>query len=157
MYFLESESDRRRFLLDTGGPVAFSSVLTPLVVEHAHDNDVVICDRELINYGGAYHNDTGVFVAPLSGIYLFTSSILDHWQKGNHGDVLIHGEIVKNNHTLVRVYARAEYGYRDQGANTVIVSANVGDQFWVRLADNDDLGLGGALYTSFSGVMLFQL
>lgn len=152
---LTAKAADRRFVLDTYGPIAFSSVVTPFVLEHMHDNDGVVFDKVLTNFGGSYLNDSGIFTVPIAGIYLFTSSMLDSMQKGHHGDVLVHGEIVRNNHTLVRVYARAETGYRDQGANMVLVNANVGDQFWVRVVDNNDLGLGGQLYTSFSGVLLW--
>lgn len=152
---LDPNTDRKRFLVDDGGSVAFSTVLSPLVIEHAHDGDVIKFDTELIDSGGTYVTTTGVFTAPVPGIYMFTSSIFDHFLKGGHGDVLVHGEIVKNGNTLVRIYARAETGYRDQGANTVIINADLGDTFWVRVTKNDDLGLGGAKYTSFSGVLLW--
>lgn len=155
-YIAGANANQRRFVVDTGGPVAFSTVLTPKVVDHMHSGDYIQFDTVHTNFGGAYDNATGVFVAPIPGVYLFTSSILDHWQRGGHGDVLVHGEIIKNGKTLARVYARAETDYRDQGANTVIVDADVGDTFSVRISKNDDLGLGGDFFTSFSGVMLNQ-
>lgn len=71
---------------------------------------------------------------------------------------MVHAEIVKNHEVLARVFAHAESNlYRDQGANTVIVQLQTGDQIFVRTVDNDDLGLGGQRYTSFSGVLLWEL
>lgn len=71
---------------------------------------------------------------------------------------MVHAEIVKNHDVLARVFAHAERDmYRDQGANTIIVELNAGDQVYVRTVDNDDLGLGGQRYTSFSALLFWEL
>ena len=114
-------------------------------------------ESTITNYGNGYANDTGVFKAPLSGIYLFSCSVFDALGTTNHGSVKVHAEIVKNNYTLARVFAHAEDQYRDQGAQTILVKASVGDQIWVRISDNTDLSLGGKLYTTFSGYMVWEL
>lgn len=92
-----------------------------------------------------------------SGLYLITCSVLDHVRTDNKGGVMVHAEIVRNQDILARVFAHAEQDlYRDQGANTVIVQLQTGDQVYVRTTGNDDLGLGGQRYTSFSGVLLYE-
>lgn len=70
---------------------------------------------------------------------------------------MVHAEIVKNQDVIARVFAHSEGDvHRDQGANTVIVNLQAGDQIFVRTVDNEDLGLGGERYTSFSGVLLYE-
>ena len=103
-----------------------------------------------------YNNATGIFTAPLSGIYFFSCSVLDHTTGGNHGDFMLHAEMVKNGVVMARVFAHATSVYRDQGAQTIIVQVDKGDEIWVKGIDNNNLGLGGELYTTFSGYMLWQ-
>ncbi|XP_052769577.1 cerebellin-3-like [Mya arenaria] len=147
----------KRLVLNGEGPIAFTSQVTPHVVSHMHKGDGVIFDRVLLNAGGGYHNVTGQFTVPLSGIYLFAVSVFDHVERANAGTTKVHAEIVQNNVTIGRVFAHADDHYRDQGAETVIVTANTGDVIWVRVVDNNDLGLGGDFYTSFAGYMLWQM
>ncbi|XP_060580557.1 cerebellin-3-like [Ruditapes philippinarum] len=157
---LDKEStidERRRFVLNSEGPVAFSAVIDPTVVDHTKANTAIKFETILTEYGGGYNNDTGIFVAPNTGLYLLSCSMLDHTPKGGHGGVMIHGEIMRNHDVLARVFAHAETTYRDQGANTIIATLTRGDQVWVRTVDNSDLGLGGSRYTSFSGYLLWQL
>jgi len=58
-------------VLADSGVVAFSAQILPIVIEHVHHNDVVKFDRVLTNIGSGYRNTTGVFVVPISGLYMF--------------------------------------------------------------------------------------
>ncbi|XP_052769576.1 complement C1q-like protein 4 [Mya arenaria] len=147
----------KRLVFNGEGPIAFTSQVSPRVVRHMHDGDGVIFDRVLLNAGGGYNNATGSFTVPLSGIYLFAVSVFDHMATAATGNAKIHAEIVQNNSTIGRVFAHADMHNRDQGAETVIVTVNTGDVIWVRVVDNNDLGLGGEFYTSFAGYMLWQM
>ncbi|XP_045185580.2 complement C1q tumor necrosis factor-related protein 3-like [Mercenaria mercenaria] len=150
-------SIQRRFVLDSEGPVAFSAVIDPSFIEHTKPSTAIKFETILTEFGGGYNNDTGIFVAPHTGLYLLSCSMLDHMAHGGHGGVMIHGEIMRNHDVLARVFAHAEASYRDQGANTIIAKLTRGDQVWVRTMDNSDLGLGGSRYTSFSGYLLWQM
>ena len=118
--FCEFTDHRRRFVLDSEGPVAFSAVIDPTVIDHTKANSPIKFETILTEYGGGYNNDTGIFVAPNTGLYLLSCSLLDHMSQGGHGGVMIHGEIMRNHDVLARVFAHAEATYRDQGANTII-------------------------------------
>lgn len=85
---------------------------------------------------------------------------MDHYGDGQipiHGGLMVRGEIVHNTKVVGRVFARAEHDHRDQGAQTVFIYAVEGDQVFVRCVDNADLGLGGELYSTFSGYLLYPM
>lgn len=153
------EFPQKRFLVDEG-PVAFTAAIAPLSLDHVNSQEIIRFETTITDIGGAYNNKSGVFVVPISGIYLITSAICDHWaadQVAIHGDVNVHGEIVHNSKIVGRIYARAEDGRRDQGSTTVIISASEGDQVFVRHVDTNNVAISGLLYTSFSGVLLYPL
>lgn len=117
---MSSIESNKRFVLDSEGPVAFSAVVAPTVIEHTKPNTAIKFETILAEYGGGYNNDTGIFVAPRTGLYFLSCSMLDHMSSGNHGKVMVHGEIMRNHVVLARVFAHAASSYRDQGANTII-------------------------------------
>ncbi|XP_060580550.1 complement C1q-like protein 4 [Ruditapes philippinarum] len=148
---------KERFLLDGNeGPVAFTAAINARVVEHVGLNETVKFDTVITNVGNGFDNTTGVFTAPLPGIYMFSCSLLDHMD-GVHGNVKLHAEIVQNDKVIGRVFAHAGDNYRDQGAQTVFVRVNQGDRIFIRSVDNKDLGIGGELYSTFSGFLMSQL
>lgn len=121
-----------------------------------HANVPFKFDKILLNLGYGYDSATGIFTAPLPGIYILSCSVLDHMGDDGHGTTMLHAEIVKNGVVLARVFAHANNEYRDQGAQTIIANVNRGDRIWIRAIDNNNLGLGGEMYTTFSGYMLWQ-
>lgn len=133
--------------------------MNPLSVNHLHDGDIIRFETTITDVGAGYNNQTGIFVVPITGIYLISSSLMDYHSTDVSltGDVMVRGEIVHNQKVVGRVFARAETTRRDQGANTVFVLANEGDQIFVRVVDNDDLGLGGMLYSTFSGFLMYPM
>ncbi|KAL4237301.1 Complement C1q tumor necrosis factor-related protein 3 [Mactra antiquata] len=146
----------KRFIMDTQeGVIAFTAAISPKVVDHVKDNDIIKFDTTITDVGGGYNNITGVFVAPLSGIYSFSCSLLDHSgiHQGPDG-AMIHAEIIHNQRLLGRIFAHASTTYRDQGAQTVVAVVKQGDQVFVRSVDNQDLGLGGEFYSTFTGHLL---
>ena len=151
----------KRFVVGEG-PVAFTAAIEPYTVDHVHANLTIVFDKTITSIGGGYSNLTGVFVAPLTGIYLFSCSLLDHAGKHlqtgqEHGSAMLRGEIVQNGKLLGRIFAHAEVEHRDQGSATVVSYVTEGEQVWIRNIDNDDLGLGGEFYSLFTGYLLMQL
>ncbi|XP_052770189.1 cerebellin-3-like [Mya arenaria] len=143
----------KRFVLQDEETVAFTAHVSPYTLDHLNHLDVIHFDQVLTNIGGGYNNQTGVFVAPVSGIYQFSCSLMDHISD-THGDAMVRGEIIHNSMVIARVFAHADVKYRDQGAQTVFVHVNVGDQVFVRVRDNTNLSLGGDMYSSFSGYLM---
>ena len=154
---MEILNRKERFLLDGNeGPVAFTAALSARVVEHVGLNETIQFDTVLTNIGNGFDNTTGVFTAPVSGIYMFTCSLIDHME-GVHGTAKLHAEIVQNDKVLGRIFAHATDTYRDQGSQTVFAQVNQGDRIFIRSVDNKDLGLGGELYSTFSGYLMTQI
>lgn len=137
--------------------MAFTAAVKKHFLNHMQTGDRIVFETVISNYGDGYQNSTGIFTVPLHGLYMFSCSVLDQMASDAHGSVKLHAEIVQNNVTLARVFAHAQDNYRDQGAQTIIVEAMKGDVVWIRIADNNDVSVGGNLYTTFSGYMLTQL
>lgn len=87
---------------------------------------------------------------------MFSCSLLDHIE-GPHGHDMLHADIVQNDKVLGRVFAHADTTYRDQGAQTVITKVNMGDRIFIRNIHNKDVGIGGQMFSTFSGYMLMQM
>ena len=81
LYLLEKS---KRLLLDEG-PVAFTAAIEKRTVSHVQINDIIVFPKVITSIGGGYSNLTGVFVAPVTGIYMFSCSLLD--ELGQHYDV----------------------------------------------------------------------
>lgn len=129
-------------------------------MDHVKHEEIIRFETTITDINSGYNNSTGVFVVPVTGIYLIASSLTDHWggeQIPDHGELMVHGEIVHNHKVVARIFAHAEASHRDQGAQTVFIYANEGDQVYVRCVDNENLGLGGELYSSFSGFLMYPM
>lgn len=152
---LSGAQSAKRFVMNNEGPIAFTVGISPWSVNHLKHHDTITFETTITDIGGGYNNQSGVFVAPVSGIYLFSCSLMDDLEE--HG-LMLHAEIVHNQRVLGRIFAHAEpNNHRDQGAQTVVTYAKQGDQVWVRTIDNQDLGLGGELYSTFTGYLLFAM
>merc|ERR1712137_486059 len=153
-----SES-QKRFVMAPNLPIAFTTRLTPTVLDHVNPGDVITFGDVLTNHGGGLNANSSVFTAPMGGIYILSCSLMDSQARGDGSGVMLHADIVKNgNVVLGRMFAHAEgASYRDQGAQTVIVELQKGDRVWIRNWNSRDLGVGGELYSTFSGYLLWPL
>lgn len=94
----------------------------------------------------------------MTGIYVFSCSLLDHQARADGTGAMLHAEIVQGQKVLGRIFAHAESTiYRDQGAQTVFAQVTKGEHVWVRIWDSKDLRLGGQLYSTFSGYLLWPM
>ncbi|XP_045157709.2 complement C1q-like protein 3 [Mercenaria mercenaria] len=155
--FIESKALQpvKRFVMNNESPVAFTAGISPRSVDHLKHQDTIKFETVITDISGGYNNQSGVFVAPVSGIYMFSCSLMDDLEE--HG-LMLHAEIVQNQRVLGRIFAHAEANnHRDQGAQTVFTYINQGDKVWVRTIDNQNLGLGGELYSTFSGYLLLAM
>ncbi|KAH3780914.1 cerebellin-2-like isoform X1 [Dreissena polymorpha] len=136
------QSKQKRFV--AGGTVAFSAMKV------AHQENVgidqnIIFEQVLTNDGGGYHQNHGVFIAPQSGVYVFSSSIMCF---PNGKEVL--AEIVHNGNPVTRMYCQGANAH-DQGSQTAVIKMNAGDEAAVRNVYRADDSIWGSLFTSFSG------
>ena len=114
----------RRFVLGGETPIAFTAAINPVRVSSVDKHEVLQFDNVITDIGAGYNNQTGIFVVPESGVYMFSCSLLD-----DSVHIMVHADIMHNTRVLGRVFAVGEpNGHRDQGSNTVFTYAAAGDQ-----------------------------
>ncbi|XP_060559858.1 cerebellin-3-like [Ruditapes philippinarum] len=133
----------------TSGPgrVAFHATIDintgyPYAVSHLTVGQVIVFDQEKVNIGRGYHKSTGLFIAPLPGVYMFSASVMT---KGE-----IHLNIVKNEEPIASLYAAKQ----QQGSVTMVTELQAGDEIYVRVQRPDDTYIWGDRLTSFSGCLI---
>ncbi|CAK6984620.1 uncharacterized protein LOC108874148 isoform X10 [Scomber scombrus] len=103
------------------------------------------------NIGGAYGQSTGIFTAPVAGVYYFT--IFHHAGK-DHGTVLY---LYKNNQKVIMTQNhKAVFEIAHNGGNAVFLQLQPGDQVYVRMTANSFIW-GGNYHTTFSGFLVSQV
>ncbi|XP_041646491.1 multimerin-2-like isoform X6 [Cheilinus undulatus] len=116
------------------------------------DTDTVLIYKTAItNIGNAYNTATGVFTAPVSGVYYFT---LFYNAGGEHGTFLI---LYKNNHVIVTTAGlETNNDPNDNGGNAVFLQLQLGDQVFVKLLQDTHV-YGNDYITTFSGFLVTQM
>ncbi|XP_045211430.2 collagen alpha-2(VIII) chain-like [Mercenaria mercenaria] len=128
--------------------VAFTAGLSRSIL-HAPAYHNIIFDRVETNIGNGYDSLTGVFTAPVSGTYVFYTSILVY----NGREVFC--RIVVNGVNMANTYGRGTDNRLDQGSQAVIVQLQKGHQVAVQNKVDDDAIFGNQdIYTTFSGFLL---
>ncbi|CAK6980192.1 hypothetical protein F7725_004747 [Scomber scombrus] len=104
----------------------------------------------ITNIGGAYSPSTGIFTAPVAGVYYFT---FYHHAGGEHRAIL---NLYNNNQFIVRVYQHLSNDQANNGGNAVFLQLQRGDQVYVRLGVYSHVwGTGNV--TTFSGFLVSQI
>ncbi|KAH3722113.1 hypothetical protein DPMN_065065 [Dreissena polymorpha] len=116
--------------------------------EHVGVNQNIVFEQVLTNEGGGYHPNHGVFIAPQSGVNVFSSAILCF----PNGEVL--AEMVHNGNPVTHIYCHGDSGRHDQGSQMVVIKINAGDEVAVRNYYHADDSIWGGLFSSFSGYLV---
>ncbi|KAK5893321.1 hypothetical protein CgunFtcFv8_006204 [Champsocephalus gunnari] len=116
------------------------------------NTDTTLIYRKVItNIGAAYSPYTGVFVAPVAGVYYFT--IFFH--AGGKYEALL--RLYKNNDLVVLTYDhRCTSDSADNGGNAVFLQLVQRDQVYVRLGVNTHVW-GSDYPTTFSGFLVTEM
>lgn len=106
-------------------------------------------DRTLYNGQNAYSPATGMFNAPVSGVYYFAYHV---HVKGTSLWVALY----KNNVPATYTYDEYKKGYMDQASGSAVLELKEGDQVWVQMPSDQANGLYSTEYihSSFSGFLL---
>lgn len=106
-----------------------------------------------IDVGNGYNGQDGIFDAPITGVYVFTITLVPDFFKYVQAEIVING-VVKGN-----IFADSDEIHDIHPASTsIVVHVNAGDHVLVRRGTNSDcdvLSDTSHARTSFSGWFLF--
>ncbi|XP_060595077.1 complement C1q tumor necrosis factor-related protein 2-like [Ruditapes philippinarum] len=111
----------------------------------------IVFDKAITNEGAGYNVNTGIFTAPVTGLYLFTFSMSD----GDQTSVL---QLVMDGSNLVDIIDNPVNNELTMSSNTVIVHVNKGQSVWIQeYAFNDASILSREIYRycTFSGILVY--
>ncbi|XP_036968490.1 complement C1q-like protein 4 [Acanthopagrus latus] len=128
--------------------VAFGTMLEKDGIYGPFKRDVTLpFNKVFTNIGDAYDSSTGVFTAPVAGVYYFTF----FYQAGKNATKL---ELFKNSQIIVRTTEdKASYDTSDSGGNAVVLQLKERDEVCVRMVENCEIW-AGEYHTSFSGFLV---
>jgi len=133
----------------TERPVAFLATLS-MDLQHAGANQPVVFDRVVTNVGNAYNPHVGVFTAPVSGIYVFSVSLL------NYPGHTTNYHLNKNNDVISAIYLHApDAGHHEATSQTVVLQLTKGDDVTLRNMSPDE-SLRGYNYCTFAGFLVWE-
>ncbi|KAG7277772.1 hypothetical protein CRUP_023060 [Coryphaenoides rupestris] len=132
--------------------VAFSAGLTNSgAVGPFNDETTLVFSKTLTNIGQAYNQTTGVFRAPVRGLYCFLFTVAD-FLKGYRGVYLYRN----TQRLLFSLELNAHGGYASSSAATPL-SLEAGDRVYLRLPGSYRLYDDNRRFSLFSGFLLFAL
>ena len=124
--------------------VAFYARLTNQVYQ-AGLHQIIAFDNVTTNIGGAYNPHVGTFIAPVRGVYVFSTSLLGYAYEQ------VHGGITKNGHVISYLYLKDVESQYGSDSATVVLHLNKGDNVDVQTLSSDS---SLYLYSQFSGFLL---
>ncbi|GAA6222704.1 cerebellin-1-like isoform X2 [Lates japonicus] len=114
-------------------------------------NTTLIYRRVITNIGDAYSQSTGIFTAPVAGVYYF--NIFYHAGRA-HASALY---LYKNSQLMVMTgHHQSDNDNPDNGGNAVFLQLQRGDQVYVHLAANAYIW-GSDYHTTFNGFLVTQI
>ncbi|KAL4238846.1 positive regulation of adiponectin secretion [Mactra antiquata] len=128
--------------------VAFYATHRSGQIHHLGDNQILPFQMIVTNVGNAFNNNTGSFVAPVDGTYVFHATILAiDTASGKH--FRAHFDI---NGSSYSVFYITSY---DQSSQMLVIDLKAGDTAVIK-NDFTDLGIYGHHHTTFSGFLLYE-
>ncbi|XP_052404233.1 complement C1q-like protein 4 [Carassius gibelio] len=134
--------------------VAFSVGLLESGTGHTLSTDsqkTLVYKKVFSNIGGAYDSNTGIFTAPIKGVYYFR--FYGHCQGGKTMAV----SLLKNGATQCSLHAWIKPTSNGNASNGVVLTLEIGDQISTHLWENTWIYDDPASYTSFGGFLIFPL
>ncbi len=140
---------------NTARKVAFSAGLLdsgPQQTGPFKDSRTLVYQKIFSNIGNAYNSNTGIFTAPVKGVYFFR--FYGHSHPGNRMAVSLY----KNNQQQCSVYFhKPESNPNGNGSNGVVLTLEKADEVHTQLWEDSWVYDDEKSFTSFSGFMLFPL
>lgn len=130
--------------------VAFNAVVRVGSINHVGELQTIHFDAVLLNEGNAFLTHSSIFVAPVSGLFVFSASV------SASGIKEVQASIMKNSESVSRVYSY-EPERTDQGSVTSTLVLEAGDEVYVRCDYPPDTYVHGNGFTSFTGFLIVAL
>ncbi|KAL4217329.1 hypothetical protein ACF0H5_023780 [Mactra antiquata] len=127
--------------------VAFYATHKDHDIHHLGAQQPLLFQQTITNVGNAYNNNTGAFVAPVSGTYILHATIMGI----DVGSGYYHAHFDVNGVTYSRFYVTAY----DQSSQMLVIDLTAGQTVTVK-NDVVDSGFVGQHYSTFSGFLLYQ-
>lgn len=115
-------------------PVAFHAYLSTNVPAYSAVHYIIVFDKVVTNVGNGYHSHLGTFIAPRSGLYVFTWTIRQ-WGPRYHIT-----ELVIDNEVAHVIYIHPDNGVDSSVTGTIVVQVNQGDDVLVRTGSRYNSG-----------------
>ncbi|XP_056323434.1 cerebellin 13 [Danio aesculapii] len=142
---IEAENKAKKVAFSAGLLASGSQQTGPF-----NTRQTLVYKKIFANFGNAYDSSTGIFTAPVNGVYFFR--FYAHAHPTNQMAVSLH----KNNQIQCSVFS-LRHESNANGSNGVVLSLDRGDQLFTQLWEKSWVYDDDYSYTSFSGFLLFQL
>ncbi|KAL4224389.1 hypothetical protein ACF0H5_017841 [Mactra antiquata] len=129
--------------------VAFYATHATNRIHHLGSNQILPFQTSFTNVGNAFNNNTGAFVAPVDGTYVFHATILAIDIPTDNGHFRAHFDV---NGTTYSVFYVTSY---DQSSQMFVINLKSGDTVSIR-NDSTDYGFYGEQHSTFSGFLLYE-
>ena len=138
------------FIINSSSYPAFTATVSFEGEISLGDNQPLVFDRVITNIGGFYHSTTGIFTAPIAGIYIFYASLKVNPEKHMYLKIVEDGQWIDDIHSDGRGDTSTE-----SVSETWILSLEEGSEVWIATeVAGDVLGWG---HTQFSGFLLHNV
>ncbi|KAK3102965.1 hypothetical protein FSP39_015341 [Pinctada imbricata] len=127
--------------------IAFSAQLKKGVLTDMKAGQTIKFDDVITNEGNGYSKESGIFTAPLGGMYTLSWSFLTY-NKGH-----AHLFLYRNGNEVFRTYSGDQSNRHETGGATINLRLNTGDKVELRSGTNG--GNLHHLYSVFSGIRVF--
>ncbi|CAG2199434.1 COL8A [Mytilus edulis] len=123
---------------------AFSAMLTS--PQTPGTNKAIKFGKVVTNIGNGYNPTTGIFTAPVAGVYQFSYTVMS--QGGKYLYVYLALNNIKQQSTWLKGSSH------ETGTTSIILNLKRGDQVAVKSADGTSIHSDGNMYSSFSGYLI---
>lgn len=132
--------------------MAFTAGVSANNLQNLGIHHTIVFDQAITNIGNAYHPNSGIFLAPVKGAYVFTLTMMSVNYKREYLEIVLDGvaisDIVADASTVDGVISTTKQW---------VLEVNQGSEVWVRTSSYQHSGeIHGSLHTLFTGFLLFN-